>query len=423
MVMGQALVWVISIVSIALMLVRPFRIPEAVWAGAGAVLLCLLRLVPIRLAGHAVAEGADVYLFLAGMMLLSELAKLYGVFDWLAAHAVKRGDGSQVRLFTLIYGVGTIVTIFMSNDATAVVLTPAVLTAVKRAKAEPMPYLLICALIANAASFVLPISNPANLVVFHGAMPPLGQWMMMFGLPSAAAILVTYAVLRWYCRREIHAPCEGVGERLALSSSGKISLAGIGFVACVLIAASAFGLDLGLPTALASGLIAAIVLLREKTSPLPLLRGVSWSVLPLVAALFVIVEAVKSAGAMEGLQHLLWAAGHLPVREAGVLIGAAIAFGTNLVNNLPLGLIAGSALHSSAVPPLWAKTVLIGIDLGPNLSITGSLATILWLIAIRREGLHVTGWQFFKAGCILMPAALVAALATALLTGTGFGSR
>ena len=108
-----------------------------------------------------------MYLFLSGMMLLSELARVNGVFDWLASIAVRRARGSSARLFTLIYGLGTVVTILLSNDATAVVLTPAVLTAVRKAKAEPLPYLFACALIANAASFVLPISNPANLVVFQ----------------------------------------------------------------------------------------------------------------------------------------------------------------------------------------------------------------------------------------------------------------
>src|SRR6185312_17081985 len=101
-----------------------------------------------------------------------------GLFDWLAAHATRRARGSAARMFTLTYGVGTVVTIFLSNDATAVVLTPAVVVAVKAAKAkDPLPYLLICAFIANAASFVLPISNPANLVIYGSRMPPLLQWL------------------------------------------------------------------------------------------------------------------------------------------------------------------------------------------------------------------------------------------------------
>ena len=111
------------------MLVRPRGIPEVYWISGGALLLILLRLIPLRLAGHAIAEGSDVYLFLIGMMLLSELAREHGVFDWLSSQAVRGAAGSCARLFTLVYGVGTLVTIFMSNDATAVVLTPAILSA------------------------------------------------------------------------------------------------------------------------------------------------------------------------------------------------------------------------------------------------------------------------------------------------------
>src|ERR1700676_391327 len=195
--------------SILLMLVRPRGLAEAYWIGAAAVLLVVLRLVPLRLAGHAIAEGTDVYLFLTGMMLLSDLARHYGVFCGMGSVAAEHARGSAVRLFTLIYGVGTLVTIFMSNDATAVVLTPAVLAAVRKSKAEPMPYLFACAMIANAASFVLPISNPANLVVFRTQMPPLLHWLASFGVPSVLSIAATYVVVRLCFRRELR---EGVAQ-------------------------------------------------------------------------------------------------------------------------------------------------------------------------------------------------------------------
>jgi arsenical pump membrane protein len=102
--------------------------------------------------------------------------------------------------------VGTLVTIFMSNDATAVVLTPAILTAVRKAKVSPLPYLFVCALIANAASFVLPISNPANLVVFYTGMPSLGTWLADFGVPSLLSIAVTFVVLHLLFRKELRKP-------------------------------------------------------------------------------------------------------------------------------------------------------------------------------------------------------------------------
>src|SRR5437879_3718516 len=141
-------------------------------------------------------KGIDVYLFLTGMMLIAELARQEGLFDWLAALAVEHARGSPQRLFALVYAVGTLVTVLLSNDATAVVLTPAVYAAARAAGATPLPYLFACAFIANAASFVLPISNPANLVIFDGRMPPLLSWLAQFALPSVVSIGVTYLVLR-----------------------------------------------------------------------------------------------------------------------------------------------------------------------------------------------------------------------------------
>src|SRR5271163_169014 len=112
--LSHVLLSLIVALSIVLMLIRPRGIPEVYWVGGGALLLILLRLVPLELAGKAVAEGSDVYLFLIGMMLLSELARDHGVFDWLSSVAVRSAGGSTARLFTLVYGIGTLVTILMS---------------------------------------------------------------------------------------------------------------------------------------------------------------------------------------------------------------------------------------------------------------------------------------------------------------------
>src|SRR5271154_6036962 len=155
----STLIWIIAVLSILGMLIRPRRISEAYWACGGALLLVVTGLLPLRQAGHAIYEGLDVFLFLAGMMILAELAREEGVFDWIANMAAAHASGSPQRLFALVYVSGIVVTALLSNDATAVVLTPAVLAVVRRAKAEPKPYLFACALIANAASFVFPVSN------------------------------------------------------------------------------------------------------------------------------------------------------------------------------------------------------------------------------------------------------------------------
>src|SRR3984885_10520297 len=176
--------WGIAGLATAGVIARPFRLPEAIWAVAGAVLLVAFGLLPWADAWSGIRKGLDVYFFLAGMMLIAEVARQEGVFDWLAALAVAQARGSPQRLFALVYAVGTVVTVLLSNDATAVVLTPAAYDATRAAGATPLPYLFICAFIANAASFVLPISNPANLVVFAGRMPHLAAWLGQFGLPA-----------------------------------------------------------------------------------------------------------------------------------------------------------------------------------------------------------------------------------------------
>jgi len=401
--------------SIVLMLARPRRIAEVYWIGAGALLLILLRLVPLRLAGRAIAEGTDVYLFLAGMMLLSELARLYGVFDWVASVAVEHARGSCVRLFTLIYLAGAVVTILMSNDATAVVLTPAVFSAMRRSKAEPLPNLFACAFIANSASFVLPISNPANLVVFRTQMPPLAEWLARFGVPSLLSIVSTYWVLRWCFRRQLR--CAIPRDRLPtrLTGNGRLVLIGILLVAAVLLAASAMKMDLGLPTCLSAIAVACFILLRARTNPMKVVRDISWSVLPLVGGLFILVEAIDSIGAVRVSAAAMAWAEKLPAIAGTLVTAGIVGVGNNLVNNLPLGLIAGSTLKLTHAHGLIADAVLIAIDLGPNLSVTGSLATILWLMALRREGLQVDFRSFLRVGAWAMPVALALSIAGAVL--------
>jgi arsenical pump membrane protein len=301
----EAATWAIAALATFGVIARPWNLPEFIWALTGAVLLVVLQLLPWREALAAAAKGTDVYLFLIGMMLLAEIARNEGLFDWLAALAVRQAQGSARRLFLIVYAVGTLVTVLLSNDATAVVLTPAVYAATRAAKVELLPYLFICAFIANAASFVLPISNPANLVVFGTKMPPLVEWLRSFALPSVAAILATYAALRWTQRRSLDAKVATIVGAASLSLGGKLAAAGIALTAVVLLGASALDRPLGLPTFIAGALVTAMVLTIGRQSPLPTLRDISWSVLPLVAGLFVLVEGLDHTGVLGALAKLL----------------------------------------------------------------------------------------------------------------------
>lgn len=413
--LAQIATWGIAGVAVLCVILRPWNLPQALWAVGGAVLLVIVGLLPLDAAARGIAAGTDVYLFLFGMMLLAEVSRKEGLFDFLAAVAARFAKGSAARLFALIYAVGILVTALLSNDATAVVLTPAVAATVKSAKIEePLPYLLICAMIANAASFVLPIANPANLVIYDNHMPPLPQWLQHYALASVLSIAVTFIVLRWSQRHSLRQKMVTDVRVPDLTPAGKTAAAGIILTSIALLTASALNMNLGLPTAIAGVLTLAAVLLRERKAPWPMMREISWGILPLVAGLFILVEALEHTGVIDTLKDFLrYEAAHAATATAWGA-GIAIAFASNLINNLPAGLIAGSAVRGAGVSDHVTRAILVGVDLGPNLSITGSLATLLWLDALKREGLHVSGRAFLKYGLLVMPPALIAALAGAL---------
>ena len=161
-----------------------------------------------------------------------------------------------------------------------------------------------------------------------------------------------------------------------------------------------------MPTALAGVATVLFVALKDRAVPMKVARDVTWSVLFLVAGLFVIVEALSQAGLLQiGEAAIAWL-----VPKSQAVAGLSSAFGvaavSNLMNNLPVALASGAALQHLGNVGL-SHAVLLGVDLGPNLSVTGSLATILWLIALRREKVDITAMEFLKVGIVLMPVPLL----------------
>jgi len=129
----------------------------------------------------------------------------------------------------------------------------------------------------------------------------------------------------------------------------------------------------------------------------------------------VLVEALEKTGITNDLASWLAGLAHQSTAMAAWASGLVLAVGCNLVNNLPAGLLAGRVVQVAHVPESVRAAVLIGVDLGPNLSVTGSLATILWLTALRREDIQVSAWRFLKLGAMVMPPALILAIAGAFV--------
>jgi len=254
-------------------------------------------------------------------------------------------------------------------------------------------------------------------------MPPLGRWLAAFAIPSVFSIAATFLVLRFLFRQELRESIDAQVEDAQLSTNGKLVLAGLALMIGVLLTASAMKKDLGLPTCLAALVITAVISIKAKQNPWNLAKEISWSTLLLVAGLFILVDAVESQGALQLTQSWLAWVQHLAPAVATLLIGFAVGIGNNVINNLPLGLIAGGTIQAAHIKGLLAHAVLIGVDLGPNLSVTGSLATILWLLALRKEKLDVSFWKFLRVGAIAMPIALLAALGGAIAMSSMIGQH
>jgi arsenical pump membrane protein len=409
-------IWLIAACATAGVLIRPFKWPEAVWAVLGAVLLLVFQLLSWGSGLRALGKGLDVYLFLIGMMLLSETARREGLFDWVAAFAVNNAGGSpaQTTISAPLWR-------GHRRDGSAIERRGCCCANASRLRRDQEGEGR-----SPAISFHLRLHRqrrqlrPPDLQsgqprALRRSHPPLGQWLASFALPSALAVLTTYVTLRWSQRAALTDACERDVDHPPLSRGGWAALAGIGLTAVILLAVSALNIQLGAPTCVLGLLTAGVVMVQKRETSWATLKGVSWSVLPLVAGLFILVEALDRSGltgaVAAGMQSVVKASADGAAAGSGV----TLALVSNAVNNLPAGLIASTAIAQAHPPQKAVDALLIGVDLGPNLSVTGSLATILWLTAIRREGEGVSFGKFLRVGALVMPPALILALLGRLL--------
>ena len=377
------------------------------WAIAAAAIVCAV----LRPGGSlsAVGRGTDVYLFLIGMMGLAAYAQLSGIFAWIAEHAVRIAGTSRFRLFALVYGVGIVTTALFSNDATIVVLTPAVIGALQRYDASPVPYVVACALIANAASLLLPISNPSNLLVYAGRMPELATWLRTFGLPSLAAIAVTFAIAWWFYRADLRGSAAPRNAR-DIPQPEVLPLLLLAAAALAIVTTSALAGPLGAATFACAALAFVVTFLGDRSGAVTIAREISWSVVLLTGALFVILSALDDVGGFAVTRSALAWCAQQTAPWSTLATGFLAAVASNAINNLPVGLNLGETLPAMHASGSTSAAALIGVNLGPNATVNGSLATLLWLTILRKAEITISPIAFARIGVLVTIPALVLAL-------------
>jgi arsenical pump membrane protein len=407
----------IFLLTLAIVIVRPWKVTEAWPASVGAVLMVLAGVTTPASAVSAVLARWDLFLFLGGLMLISGLADAAGFFDAAGVVAAAAARGSGRLLLLSVFVVGALLTAFLSNDATALILTPVVYAVVSRLDLPPLPYLFATTFVADTASVLLPVSNPINIVVVGYLHLPLAAYLTHL-LPAAVVVVVINAGIFLLVFRNQVARRFEIDWRAALADAvpdrRHLQLATLGLLATAAgyLAASALGLSLG-AVAMAGGLLLGVVaLVCRRLRPREVREHISLSLLLYVAALTVLVRGLGDAGvtaaAVSGLMHL--AGGPGAAVAAGVVGAAASA---NLVNNWPATLFLLSGMQvahlSGTLATAFGLGVLAGADLGPNLTPVGSLSTMLWLVIVRRRGIEVSALDYLKLGALVTPLMLLAA--------------
>lgn len=413
----SAIAAVIFAAAMITVVVRPWRLGEAWSAGAGAILMVVAGGVSLGSAASAVTSEWNLFLFFLGLMLTAAVADMAGFFDWAASLAVAAAGGSGRRLLFNVLVVGTLITTFLSNDATAVILTPIVYTIATRLRLRVMPFMFAVSFIANAASMTLPISNPINVLTGDTLRAPLAVYEWHLLPASIAAVAITMTVLMLVFWRTTHGSFQ-YDWRASLAQAGadpgffRPVVAGMGVLAAAYVVGSALLWPLGVVAVIGGAGLLAIAIIRRKASREHLRAHVSPALFVYIAALFILVRGVEDAGITTALiSGTVAHASDAASAVASGLLGSAAA--SNLVNNLPGVLLFISGAQAGGVPDALRQPYLFGAlagaDLGPNLTPVGALSTMLWLVIVRSRGLQVSAWDFLRLGILIAPLTLLAA--------------
>jgi arsenical pump membrane protein len=365
-------------------------------AGAGAAGLAAAVVASPADARAASVQDWPPFVLVAGLLLIGLVASDDGLFT-AAGYQLARLAGRGAVLFlgaTLMVGV---VTATLNLDTSVAFLTPVLVSAARSRGGGEAPLLYGCLLLSNAGSLFLPGSNLTNLIVLGSLHLSGGEFLARMWAPALAALVVTAVVIACLEHRAL-------GARAGHLTPPERPVLGLGLVAVVAATVLVVALPSpALPVAITGALTAGIRLVTGKYQ-LPHVAGVLG--VPTLAGLFGVAVALGTlgrvwAGPATLLSHLdLWAT------------AAVAAVSSVLVNNLP----AASLL--AAHPPGRPFALLIGLNLGPNLFVTGSLAWLLWLRAARNAGARPSIARASRIGAVAVPLSMAAALAVLALAGS-----
>ncbi|MEV7005686.1 SLC13 family permease [Streptosporangium sp. NPDC051022] len=389
---------------LACAVMRPWGWPEAVVAVPAAGVVIATGAISVD---HAVAEMSrlgPVIGFLAAVLVLAQLCDDEGLFHACGTWMARTAAGRPRRLLAQVFAVASLTTAVLSLDATVVLLTPVVFATAARLGARPKPHVYACTHLANTASLLLPVSNLTNLLAFEASGLGFTRFAALMALPWLVAVAAEYVIIRWFFATDLDAgaqapPAAGARETPVFA---------LATVACTLagfVLTSAVGLNPAWAAFAGAVVLAVRALAQRRTTPTAIVRAAALPFLAFVLALGIVVRAVVDNGLAGTLGHLIPGGTGLPALLGVAALAAVLA---NVINNLPAVLVL-LPLTAPAGPGA-VLAVLIGVNIGPNLTYAGSLATLLWRRIVREHDSDVNLGEFTRLGLLATPAALILAV-------------
>lgn len=407
----------LALVALAVVLlfamVRPHGWPEVVVALPAAGVLVAAGAISLRDASTEINRLLPVVGFLAAVLVLARLCDDEGLFRAAGVAMARVSAGNPRRLLAMVFVVASATTAILSLDATVVLLTPVVIATAGALSVPARPHAYATAHLANTASLLLPVSNLTNLLAFTAAGISFLHFSAVMSLPWVAGIAVEFVLLRWLFRRDLAVepePDDTPAPDLPVFVLVVLGLTLVGFAITSLVGVSPAWAALAGATVLAVRALA-----RRETTVMRIVAALDIGFLTFVLCLGVVVAAVMSHGLDTAMRNVL-PTGHTLPALLGIAAVAAVL--SNVVNNLPAVLVMLPLVTASG--PAAVLAVLIGVNIGPNLTYVGSLANLLWRGVIRRD-MRASFGEFSRIGLCTVPITLIVSVVALWLGIKVFG--
>jgi arsenical pump membrane protein len=403
---AESLSAVALVVILAWAVIRPYDWPEAVVAVPAALVVTVAGAIGAHAAMAEAQRLGPVIGFLAAVLVLAQLCADEGLFDACGAWMARRSAGRPRRLLAQVFAVAAVTTAVLSLDATVVLLTPVVFATTARLQARARPHVYACTHLANSASVLLPVSNLTNLLAFAASGLAFGRFAALMALPWLAVIGTEYAVFGRFFAADLDAGARPPGGSPADYKGVPVfTVAVIAITLAGFAVASAAGVNPAWVAFAGAAVLAGRALAQRRTTLVSIGRAADVPFLLFVLCLGIVVKAVTDNGLGRALSPLVPGGTSLPALLATAVLAAALA---NLINNLPAVLVLLPLAAPSGAGAILA--VLLGVNIGPNLTYTGSLATLLWRRVLHRHGSGPSLREFTLLGVLTVPAGLAIAV-------------